>query len=136
MTDKYGKTILDDLQSLIDFLGAHPELPLPANFALSVYTFANENLETARGIAKSLGTFDKELNNSMFSLVKHFGDISLRFVFYRDNVCIKRVVGTKTETIQVPAADAPDVLMVDKVVETEIVEWDCPSLLANDEATP
>lgn len=128
MTDNRDE-LLRDMQSLIDFLGAHPELPLPDDLTISVYGIGAETLDRAKELAKSLGTFEKEIDDPFFALVKRFGKVSLRFVFYRQSVCIKRVVGTKTDIIRVPAEGAPKVEMIDKVVETEIVEWDCPSLL-------
>ena len=133
MTDKIGgHALIRDLQSLIDFLDAHPELPLPNDFALNVYRLGGETLGRAKEIAKSLGTYDKEVDDTFFALIKNFGQVRLRFVFYRHNVCTKRVIGTKTETRLVPEADAN---MVERTVETEIVEWDCPSLLGEtDEA--
>ena len=135
MTDNRDE-LLRDMQSLINFLGAHPELPLPSAFALSVYDLGDETLDRAKEIAKSLGTFEKETDELFITLVKHFGQVSLRFVFYRRNVCVKRVVGTKTKTIRVPAAGTPKAEMVDKVVETEIVEWDCPTLLGETNEAP
>ncbi len=130
MTEQ-SAALVRDLQSLIDFLGAHPELPLPSSFAMSVYNLGTESLDRAKEIAKSLGTFDKNVNDQFFDLTKTFGEASIRFVFYRHNVCTKRVIGTKTETKMVPEAAAK---MVEKVVETEIVEWDCPSLLDETDA--
>ncbi len=132
MTEE-NAALIRDLQSLIDFLGAHPELPLPKSFDFNVYDFAAEDLNCVKDVAKSLGTFDKDIRDRLFVLKKLFGKVSLRFVFYRDSVCAKRVVGKQTETKMVPEAGAK---MVPQVVETEIVEWDCPSLLdETDEAT-
>ncbi len=130
MTDKTA-ALVRDLQSLIDFLGAHPELPLPPTFDFAVYELGSEDLALARTIAKALGTFDKDVGDSIFTLKKRFGKVQLRFIFHRDSVCTRRVVGKKMETKMVPEAGAK---MVPQVVETEIVEWDCPSLLDGDEA--
>ncbi len=124
--------LIRDLQSLINFLGAHPELPLPKKYDFNIYEFGIEDLALARTIAKALGTFDKDIGTSLFVLKKRFGKVSLRFVFHRNNVCTRRVIGTKSETKLVPEADAQ---MVEKVVETEIVEWDCPSLLGDQAAS-
>ncbi len=122
-----------DLQSLVNFLGAHPELPLPSFFDFNIYDLGDEDLALARTIAKAFGTFDKDIGDSIFTLKKRFGTVALRFVFHRDSVCTRRVLGKKTETKMVPEAGTR---MVEKVVETEIVEWDCPSLLdETDEAT-
>ncbi len=125
MTDK-NAALVRDLQSLIDFLGAHPELPLPETFDFAVYELGVEDLALARTIAKALGTFDKDINDSLFTLKKRFGKVVLRFVFHRDSVCARRVIGKQTETKMVPETGTR---MVPQVVETEIVEWDCPSLL-------
>ncbi len=125
-TEKMQDDILRDLQGLIDFLGAHPELPRPRSVEMGVYDFEKEDIETAGKIAQGLKTFEKNIDDTFFRLVKKFGDVSLRYVFYRSAVCIKRVVGTKTETKMVPASNTP---MVEKEIETEIVEWDCPTLL-------
>ncbi len=130
MTEQ-SAALVRDLQSLIDFLGAHPELPLPTTFDFAIYDFETEDLDCAKEIAKSLGTFDKDINDTFFMLKKRFGTVALRYVFYRNSVCAKRVIGTKTETKMVPEANAK---MVEKVVETEIVEWDCPSLLDETDA--
>ncbi|KKM80227.1 hypothetical protein LCGC14_1342100 [marine sediment metagenome] len=122
--------ILRDLQELIDFLGAHPELPMPKNIEIGVYDFKKEDIETAGKIAQGLKTFEKDIDDTFFRLIKRFGDVSLRYVFYRSAVCTKRVVGTKTETKMVPASNTP---MVEKEIETEIIEWDCPTLLEGDQ---
>ncbi len=131
MTEE-NAALVRDLQSLINFLGAHPELPLPTFFDFSIYEFGDEDLALARTIAKAFGTFDKDIGASIFTLKKRFGKVALRFIFHRDSVCARRVIGTKTETKMVPASTAK---MVEKVVETEIVEWDCPTLL-DDQAPP
>ncbi len=123
--------LVRDLQSLIDFLGAHPELPLPMFYDFAIYEFGDEDLALARTIAKAFGTFDKDVGDTIFTLKKRFGTVALRFVFHRDSVCTRRVLGTKTETKMVPVTGAR---MVEKVVETEIVEWDCPSLLDETDA--
>ena len=118
--------ILRDLQGLIDFLGTHPELPRPTGVGIGVYDFVKENLEEAQKVARSLGNFTKDTDETFFRLTKTFGKVSIKYVFYRQDICTKRVIGTKKKTIIVPH---PDAKMVEKEVETEIIEWDCPSLL-------
>ena len=121
--------ILRDLQELIDFLDAHPELLRPSNIEIGVYDFPKEDIETAGKIAQALKTFEKDTDETFFRLVKKFGNVSIKYVFYRSAVCTKRVIGTKTETKMIPASDAP---MIEKTIETEIIEWDCPALLEGD----
>ncbi len=118
--------ILGDLQSLINLLSAHPELPRPTRVEIGVYDFVKENLEEAQKVAKGLGNFTKDIDETFFRLTKTFGKVSIKYVFYRQDICIKRVIGTKKKTIMVPH---PDAKMVEKEVEIEIIEWDCSSLL-------
>lgn len=118
--------ILIDLQRLIDFLGAHPELPMPTHIEIGVYDFKEEDLETAKKIAKSLKIFTKDIDESFFRLIKSFGKVTIKYVFYRNAVCTKKVIGTKKETKLIPH---PDALMIEREVETEIIEWNCSSLL-------
>ena len=123
---KMQDDILRDLQGLIDFLGAHPELPRPTEIQIGVYNFPIEDIETAGKIAQGLKTFEKNTDETFFRLIKKFGNVNIRYVFYRSAICTKRVVGTKKITKMVPASDTP---MVEKEIEIEIVEWDCPALL-------
>ncbi|MCH7605132.1 hypothetical protein IID24_04070 [Patescibacteria group bacterium] len=125
----YSDEILRDLQSLIDFLGAHPEIERPTDLSINVYSFEEENLETVSRIARVLGSFNKDIDAGFFRLTKKFGNVTLKYVFYRENVCIKRVVGIRKEKKMVPPTET---LMVEIEVETEIVEWNCPSLLEGD----
>jgi hypothetical protein len=71
-----------------------------------------------------LGKATKQIRFSDFELVKEFGSlVELRYETNRENVCIKRVVGTK---------EVPKRRVVEVPGETdteEIVEWDCPPSL-------
>ncbi len=128
--EKLPNDILRDLQSLINLLGAHPELPRPTSININIYDFEKEDLEEAQMVAKALGSFEKDIDDSFFRLIKTFGRVELSYIFFRDAVCTKTVVGIKKETKLVPH---PDALMIEREVETDIIEWDCPSLLEGDQ---
>ncbi len=122
-----------DLRDLADFLDAHPNLERPYKPEFNIYSIVGgENLESASRIAKELGSFDKQVEGSLFKIAKTFGEVTLRYVFYRDYVCTSRVVGT--EEVDVPAQPAKEAVKA-RTTNIDIIEWDCPSLLgapAND----
>ncbi len=126
--DAIQQNFVSGLREMADWYEAHPNIPTPKDF--SVYEFKSENKAAAQKVARALGTFDKKLDDTFLKLQRDFGGISLRFVFYRKLVCQRRVVGTKTVTERVPDPEAAPPPMVEVTKEREIVEWDCPPLLA------
>ena len=117
------------LRAMADWYEQHPELDTPTS-ALMVSSFASdETPELAAQVAQAMGTFKKNYSDSIFTLTKSFGGASLQFLFYRNAVCTKRVVKTETVTEWVPDPAAPK---VEVTREREIVEWDCPPLLARE----
>ena len=54
-----------------------------------------------------------------------FGEMKFTIHCERDQVCVKRVVGTKKVKKQVPIGGYEE-----QEVDEEIVEWDCTPLLA------
>jgi len=120
---------LRGLQGLIDFLEVHTEIELP-NFDFPIYFFGEEAKKNVKEVAHSLGSFEKNENDSYLTLRKKFGGgVILRAVFTRSAVCTKRVIGTRKVMKDV----YPDSVESTRVeVEEDIVEWDCPSLLRGD----
>ena len=112
------------LRQIADFYDKHPEVPLPDLVSMPIYTVNTP--EEIAPIARAFGTSFKEYNSTFFKLTKQFGVIKLEVVAYRDQVCVKRVVGTKKVKKQVLAEYQPPANYVEKEVEEEIVEWDCP----------
>ncbi len=108
-----GKEFSAGLRAIADWYDEHPEAPVP--YAPRIGVSADDNVETARSIARMLGKADKAFSDSTFSLSRTFGGVILDFVFWRSAVCTKRVVGTKT----IPAKPAAP-----ERIE-EVVEWDC-----------
>lgn len=125
MTD--NPQFVASLRAIADWYEAHPEAPLPSLSQISVFSFDEETVAEAARIGRLLGSFDKEVDDDFFALAKMFEAIKLRFVFYRNKICTPRVVGTRTVKKKVyPAHVEP----AEVEVQEDIVEWDCPSLLA------
>lgn len=122
---------IQGLRDVADFLESHPTLPLPGA-QLSACVFDGDlTLPHVREIAKEFGSFKKEAMGSYITISKTFGPISLLFMFLRENVCQRIVVGTRSvEKTVYPL----DVKTETEIVEEEIVEWKCPSLLSANEA--
>lgn len=79
-------------------------------------------------IAKLLGKSEKIIDEYSFGLRKRFGEglVKLEVTTSRSNVCTKRVVGKKTRTVAARPAEP------EKVIEEDIVEYDCPGSLLKD----
>jgi len=115
---------INGLHDLADFLHNHPDLPLPYG-DLSCWDHGAESIESASKIARALGTFEKKEGVSYLYLNKEFGPIQLQYAFPRSAVCERVVVGTR----EVEREVTPTHDRVFEMVEEEIVEWKCPSLL-------
>ena len=111
----------DGLRAIAAWFETHPEVPLPDSQRVDVASLNTK--EEAASVARALGACDKIYDGTLFRLERRFGGTTLRFLFWRDQVCERRVVSTK----QVPARLVP-------AHTEEIVEWDCHPLLASDQA--
>lgn len=105
------------LRAVADFYEAHPDIPTPTLRDLSVYG-VTDTKEGAARIIEALKPCQKAWDDTFFKITRDFDGIILKFVFMREAVCTKRVVGTKL----VPAAFI-------EAHEEEIVEWDCSPVL-------
>ena len=109
-----------DLRKVADFYDAHPDFPLPTTpLTIDISVKAAEMKAAARSVPR----FDKTSGTYFFALNYKFGGITLDLFTNRDNICIRRVVGTKmveTEVVEKTRTEQKEV---------EIVEWDCPTLL-------
>lgn len=117
------------LRLLADWYEQHPNIPTPDR-EFSVYSLNSK--EEAADCMMALKPCKKEYKDTMFYLSREFQGITLKFVFYRNAVCTRRVVGTKMVSTQViPAKTIPEQII--PAHEEEIVEWDCGNpLLASD----
>ena len=113
------KEFADGLRAMADWYEAHPEVPPPL---YPEFLHASvETKEEAVTIAEALKPCAKQYNGGLFELHRLFGPIRLKFLFWREVVCERHVVGVK----DVPEATVP-------AHAEEIVEWDCHPLLKPD----
>lgn len=116
------------LRLAADFYEAHPEIPVPGD---KLDNFSTNGKDMARLVVKALGYCDKKYyDNGLLDITAKRGAITLRFVFLRDDVCEKVVVGTKTIPAHVIPATA-EVEVPEQVIEE--TEWRCGSLLSPSE---
>ena len=114
------------LRELADWIEAHENMDLPSTEALTIYSL-NTKQEAACCLAAMMPC-KKEYKGELFALIRDFGPIKLKAVFYRNAVCTRRVVGTKeVGTEIIPARLTPE--QVIPAHTREIVEWDCESIL-------
>jgi len=118
--------LVQSLRAAADFLQQHPGLGVrKSELDISFYSFGEpETLDLAKRIAKELGTFRKEESDTLLVLTKNLGVVKLRFVFGRENICLREQVGTRT----IPAAPARPASKV------PVYKYHCPPLLTP--ATP
>jgi len=109
------------LRQLADWIEAHPEIDVPTT-SIDVYGAADTK-ESAAHIMRALGRCDKEFQDTLFNLRRSFGPVVYRFVFTREAVCEKKVVGYR---------DVPE--KYTSAHTEEIVEWQCVPVLADREA--
>lgn len=126
MKDLTNAQFIETLRVMAEFYEAHPTAPIPSDFHygwLRCHTFGLEP-EAVKELLRSLGSFAKEYEDAYFIAKVQVGHITLDFVNYRDKVCTRKVVGTKT----VPQQVIPSSYTEEQVIpehEEEIVEWDC-----------
>ena len=109
MDDNMKLSTADSLRLMADWYEAHPDMPAP-----TARIYANgehSTMDGARRIARMLGAFEKGGSDLFLEIAKQFGSVALSVSFYRSDICTKRVV------------------------QKEIIEWDCPPLLDDGRAT-
>jgi len=105
------------LRAIASFYEAHPDVQTPHDHAISVYGVEDTKEEALR-IIEALKPCRKEWEGPFLKIVRDFGEVRLVFVFEREAVCTKRVVGVK----EIPAEFIP-------AHTEEIVEWECGPIL-------
>lgn len=116
---------ITDLRALTDFLEAHPAL-IPS-IGLRVLRPVND-AEAMRSVTRGAGHWTKSAYGDWFNLERQIGVHSIDVYARRENVCERRVTGTKTVEIPDPEVMKSVPLVT---VEEDVVEWVCPpSLLA------
>ena len=104
------------LRELADWIEAHPEIALP-NCEISSYSL--DEREEAAAVLKALKPCRKHYSGEMFYIRRDFGPITLSYVFYRNTVCVAKVVGKK----EIPEQTIPE--QVIPAHTEDIIEWDC-----------
>ena len=101
MTQKLSTA--ESLRLMADWYEAHPDMPPPT---AKIYASGDHSTKDgARHIARMLGTFEKGGGDMFLDIKKLFGSVPMVVSFFRWDICIKRVV------------------------QREIIEWDCPPLM-------
>ncbi|WP_345432154.1 hypothetical protein [Actinoallomurus vinaceus] len=132
-----------DMRDLLDVLEANPELPLPT---VGRHTFSPVNLgffdtkrkddrraQLARAVRALRGGFTKDYSGNVMKLDGTFGSLHLRLMVPREQVCERRVLGVRPQTVEIP--DPAAAVPKKKVTyDAEVVEWSCPPLLAATES--
>lgn len=114
------------LRELADWVEAHPDIAPTEQEAIHVYH--RHTREEAIAVLSALKPCKKEYKDTIFQLRRDFGPIILTYVFMRDSVCRKKVIGTKhVEEQYIPPTTYPGTLI--KAHDEDIVEWDCGEAL-------
>jgi hypothetical protein len=118
------------LRELADWYEEHPTVPAPYALegeTVSVYLFGHPN---PKEVLRAIGSFDKKFTSGgeHFTASKLVAGKTLEFTFYRDSVCIPKVVGTRyVEEQLIPEQYVPS--RVIPAHEEDIVEYDCQPVL-------
>lgn len=125
----------DALHEFATWLAQNAEVvEMPWRMYVDTYVYSDDTTATPKerlaAIARSMGRADKYSEFGTFGLRRYFGENELlRYSVgtNQEDTCERKVVGTKTVTRR----KLPEDFEYEQVEEeVEIVEWDCPSLLA------
>ena len=139
-----ARTLAKNMRKVALFIqDNHAEIPDTINVELTSYlwTWADDTQDIPAQIGSAMraallvgADIKKEYSDSYFRCYLTFGieapKITWKIVSERDEVCTKKIVGTKTVTKMV----APEGDWTEKEVTEDIVEWECHSLLMAREA--
>lgn len=126
MSERSVTTFAAGLRALADWYEAHPDMLIPSvDIASEWKVFGFDSKEDAASVIAALGSCRKEYtDNGLLYIKRDFGaGVVLSFVFSREQVCRKKVLGTE----QIPERVIP-------AHEREIVEWECEPILAEESA--
>lgn len=117
-------TISEDLRAFADWLEEHPIARVTGK---SFFFCVADGKEDFAAIAREIGSFRKDPDDTWISIEKRFGSIHYRVIIAREEICEKVVIGKKT----VPATEAITIPAKPER-EEEIVEWRCHSIFAEE----
>ncbi len=113
------ETRLESMEMLIDFLRENPIIPLPSWKYSASFSWKNDDLKE---VVRAMSPCKKEVTGSFYTLAVTIGDIKFTTNFNREDVCKKKVVGTR---------EVPEVVY--EAHTEDIVEWTCPDSLLGGE---
>lgn len=123
------------LLNLATWYAVHSEAPVPSSMIVGhdkILDISVSSFEAKQEQIRAIGPGEKKYDDKFFRYIVKGDGFKLDFFEYRDKVCVRKVVGTKTIPAKVIPATAAQVI---PEREEEIVEWECPgSLLAPDAA--
>jgi len=123
------KEFADGLRQIADFLEAHLELDLPEP---TLTNYGVHSKEMAASVVRSMsrgGRCDKEYTDSLVTLSRKFGPITLQYLGTRSNVCKQVAVGKRVVPEQyIAPKPATEAYTVPEHEET-VYEWRCEPLL-------
>ena len=131
---------IDGLRSMADFAEAHPEMLTKYPMAASLFAGLPEGdpKEEMAKMARTLAPCEKKVpdyGTGSFHLVKRFGPHKYVVYTERENVCVRKVVGTEDVEVEVYSEEAQAIIdtlpKVTQMETREIVEWDCEPLLSS-----
>lgn len=119
------------LRALADLLEQHPELMTPHKQIDVIPIGAEQCQEQMAAWARALpGKKDKQISETMVTLVGWLRALKIQVLAYRDEVCERVVTGTREVVEEVPDPEAlAAVPTVSKTTVVEDVEWVCRPLL-------
>jgi len=137
MDNVTASELAEDLHSLADLIYLHgDDLPGGIHFTIQSFLYSWSDTgavpeilaSTMRAGLRVGADISKVYEDERFRLniTMPKGKITYQVSAERDKVCTKRVMGTEMVEKEVP----PEGEWVKKMVEQEIVEWDCHPLLA------
>lgn len=106
--------ILSDVRTLLDWLEAHPEVPLPYDFEGGFMVASVNARDELAALAREFRECEKTFVDDSFYLRKRFGVASLYAFTARTEVCERVVVGTE---------EVPEQVIPARI--REVVEWRC-----------
>ena len=124
-----NEQIVTTLRAMADFYEAHPTAPIPFDLQYGWMHAYLPSGDEMKEFLRSLGSFKKVFEDDYFRAEVQVGEIALQFSTKRDNVCVRKVVGTKLVAEQV----IPSSYTEERIIpahEEEIVEWDCEPIMA------
>jgi hypothetical protein len=128
---------IQGMRDLASWFEDNPEIPIPSyrQVVIENWVWGGENDEDGESAKQELlrlmgageGPWVKDYTGSYLEVRREFGPCRYVLTVNREEVCTKRVVGTKTVKRRDPAL-VEQVPIID--VEEDVVEWDCHPLLA------